>query len=59
MAISLDPSGVMSNLSMLTVPLRGPVMARLTSAESAPVTGSRAARALRATPLAVLKAPPM
>ena len=59
MAIILEPSGVMSNLSMLTVPFRGPVMARFTSAESAPVTGSTAARALRATPLAVLKVPPM
>jgi hypothetical protein len=49
----------MSNLSMLTVPLRGPVKARLTSLLSAPVTGSTAARALRATPLAVLKVPPM
>src|SRR5215207_9919759 len=30
------PSGLMSSLSMLTVPLRGPVKARLTSPESAP-----------------------
>ncbi|HET7517147.1 MAG TPA: hypothetical protein VFN05_05505 [Actinomycetes bacterium] len=59
LAMSLVPSGLMSNLSMLTVPLRGPVKARLTSAERAPVTGSTAARALRATPLAVLKVPPM
>ena len=59
MAISRVPSGLMSNLSMLTVPLRGPVKARLTSADRAPVTGSTAARALRVTPLAVLKVPPM
>jgi hypothetical protein len=59
MAISLEPSGVMSSLSTLTVPARGPVKARLTSPDSAPVTGSTAARAVRATPSAVLKVPPM
>jgi hypothetical protein len=59
MAISWEPSGLMSNLSMLTVPVRGPAKARLTSLLSAPVTGSTAAKAARVTALTVLKVPPM
>jgi hypothetical protein len=59
MAISRLPSGLMSKWSMLTVPVRGPVKARLTSLLRAPVTGSTAARAVRVTPLTVLKVPPM
>jgi hypothetical protein len=59
MAMSLEPSGVMSNLSTLTVPVQGPVKAGLRSADNAPVTGSSAARAVRATALTVLKVPPM
>ena len=41
-------AGEMSNRSMLTVPVRGPVKARLTSLPSAPVVGSKAKMLLRA-----------
>jgi hypothetical protein len=58
-AISLEPSGVMSSLSVFRVPFRGPLNARAKSVLSAPVVGSRAASAVRATPLTVAKVPPM